>query len=227
MQDFAFSKNISEAINGQALRSCMRQAILFIHGIGEQRPMNTLRSFVEAVLPEPVIGTGEKYWSKPDPLAATYELRRLVTHRRLGTDFEYYWAHHVKTISLKSIIFWSCSLILRRKKNVPPHLLTFWRLSRISLAVIVAMIIIGSAIQPFSFLSKIPWFVGAAVVGIGHWWIAHYIGDAAQYLSPAPTNILMRQRIREEGVNILPGTPRKKIQAHHRGRAQSGQRNRL
>ena len=42
-------------------------AVVIIHGIGEQRPMETLRSFVEAVLPDPPQG-GEKYFSRPDPL---------------------------------------------------------------------------------------------------------------------------------------------------------------
>jgi hypothetical protein len=29
-----------------------RQAVVLIHGIGEQRPMDTLRAFVAALLPE-------------------------------------------------------------------------------------------------------------------------------------------------------------------------------
>ena len=29
----------------------MKQAVVVIHGIGEQRPMDTLRGFVEAMIP--------------------------------------------------------------------------------------------------------------------------------------------------------------------------------
>lgn len=181
----------------------MRQAVLFIHGIGEQRPMNTLRAFVEAVVPDRP-GGEEKYWSQPDPLASTYELRRLVTPRRLGTDFfEYYWAHHVRAVSLPSIAFWCCSLILRRKRNVPLPLRTLWRLGRLSLALIALLVVKGSTLPTLGMVSKLPWFVGAAAVGFLQWWTVRYIGDAAQYLRPAPANIAMRQRIREEGVEIL------------------------
>ena len=47
-----------------------RQAVLLIHGIGEQRPMDTLRSFVRAVwtldtdIHHPF--AGHDVWSKPD-----------------------------------------------------------------------------------------------------------------------------------------------------------------
>ncbi len=40
-----------------------RQAVVFIHGIGEQRPMETLRRFVQALLP------GGAYYSKPDEIS--------------------------------------------------------------------------------------------------------------------------------------------------------------
>jgi len=43
-----------------------RQAVLVIHGIGEQKPMETLRSFVSAVLP------GEGVFSKPDTISLSY-----------------------------------------------------------------------------------------------------------------------------------------------------------
>ena len=56
-----------------------RQAVVLIHGIGEQRPMETLRAFVKAFLKD---GT---YHSKPDTLSASFELRRLKL-RRIDSD---------------------------------------------------------------------------------------------------------------------------------------------
>ena len=57
-----------------------KQAVLVIHGIGEQRPMSTLRGFVDAVWTidstlreENVKST---VWSKPDTISGSYELRR-------------------------------------------------------------------------------------------------------------------------------------------------------
>ena len=52
-----------------------RQAVLLIHGIGEQRPMSTLRSFVAALV-------GNSFRSKPDDLSKSFELRRLIYEKK-------------------------------------------------------------------------------------------------------------------------------------------------
>ena len=78
-----------------------KQAVLLIHGIGEQRPMDTLRGFVDTVwTTHTQIHTpqaGAAIWSKPDTVSESFELRRLTTGRHTGdvrTDFfEFYWAH--------------------------------------------------------------------------------------------------------------------------------------
>ena len=109
-----------------------RQAVVLIHGIGEQRPMETLRAFVKALVEHDPTNEAPRgsslgeahensgaprahrslYYSKPDRLSGSYELRRLKLHRvKPGeikslpeglnvnwpeTDFyEYYWAHQM------------------------------------------------------------------------------------------------------------------------------------
>ena len=59
----------------------MRHAVVIIHGIGEQRPMQTLRGFVDAVLPDVDEGNA-KFWSAPDELSELFELRVLKTTHR-------------------------------------------------------------------------------------------------------------------------------------------------
>ena len=81
----------------------MRQAVVIIHGMGEQKPMSTLRGFVDTLVKHEAneqiksgeIETYEKnYWSKPDKMSESFELRRLVLagkNKRPTTDFfEYY-----------------------------------------------------------------------------------------------------------------------------------------
>jgi hypothetical protein len=71
-----------------------RQAIVIIHGIGEQRPLGTLKSFVRSFRKE------RTFYSKPERMTASFEARRIKL-REVGdgqdwieTDFyEYYWAH--------------------------------------------------------------------------------------------------------------------------------------
>ena len=59
----------------------MRQAVVIIHGIGEQQPMSTLRRFVKAVLKDPS-ADGLLFYSKPDRISDTLELRRLTSNKK-------------------------------------------------------------------------------------------------------------------------------------------------
>lgn len=45
-----------------------KQAFIIIHGIGDQRPMSTICSFIKAVLSNHSSNDDEKisYWNKPD-----------------------------------------------------------------------------------------------------------------------------------------------------------------
>src|SRR5215475_13578030 len=85
-----------------------KQAIVVIHGVGEQVPMDTLRGFGRAVwetdteitkngLPNPA-----EVWSKPDLRTGSLELRRITTRQSIPTQnfakgvrsdfYEMYWA---------------------------------------------------------------------------------------------------------------------------------------
>lgn len=52
---------------------------MLIHGIGEQRPMATLRAFVKWLLP--AHDKSDDYYSKPDQISDLYELRRIKLKR--------------------------------------------------------------------------------------------------------------------------------------------------
>lgn len=87
----------------------MKQAVVIIHGMGEQVPMQTLTAFVDAVWTHdaslidrrrPDSDTGvtprerNNVWGKPDHVSRSFELRRITTEKSDGgfqTDFyEYY-----------------------------------------------------------------------------------------------------------------------------------------
>jgi len=179
-----------------------KQAVLLIHGIGEQKPMDTLRSFVDAVLPD--TDTADKYWSKPDTLSANFELRRLSSHRRQATDFyEYYWAHHVEGTKVSHLFGWVASLVIRRKIDVPDHLISLWRLSRLLTISIIALLLSGFVAGLNSDPWTPGWLIGSGIIMACQWFLVKYIGDAARYLSPSPENIGLRNKIRKEGIQIL------------------------
>lgn len=189
-----------------------KQAVLLIHGIGEQVPMDTLHSFVDAVwitdatIRRPnVPGTA---WSKPDDLSGNFELRRLTTaENRNGqrTDFfEFYWAHLMDGTQLGHVRAWLKVLLLRHPSRVPPQLRGIWW-------TIALLGVLAAAVGGWHFLiSPLPaqllkigstvWFIiGSTLI----WFLIRYAGDAARYLHVAPPNIQSRRQIREAGIDLV------------------------
>lgn len=186
----------------------MKQAVVLIHGIGEQKPMETLRRFVAAVLPPAAAGQ-EQYWSKPDPMSGSFELRRLQTPGRTKTHFyEFYWAYHVEGTKLSHLWHWFSDLLFRRWRDIPPALRSLWVVSWVLVGAFAGLVACGG----LSYLQG--WY--ASQPQYGPFWLAallataglqgvliNYVGDAARYLSPHPRNIALRQKIRAEGVRLL------------------------
>ena len=188
----------------------MRQAVVVIHGIGEQQPMGTIRSFVDAVLPGE--GDAPNYYSKPDQMSELFELRRLqATGSRARTDFyEYYWAYNVEGTKLWSVLLWMLRLMLRSPKDVPSGIKVIWFTSWALFVVFICLLSVGllgplgkfiKDAGPFTLVGSLL-FVALSVV---QFVLVSYAGDAARYLSPLPANINLRQKIRSQGVQLLRG----------------------
>jgi hypothetical protein len=198
--------------------SIRRQAIVLIHGIGEQQPMDTLRGFVNAVLEIPAdvqwsSDSRPAYYSKPDMFSDSYELRRLsttgATHPR-SDFFELYWAHRMPAAKWAQLFSWLKLLLFRSYQDVPKSLLLLWWISWI-IAVAVLVFLLATIVFFLlptlwpSFLARtvtIP-IGGVVILTLIQAWILSYIGDAAVYLSPFPRNIAARNAIRTAGVALL------------------------
>ena len=183
------------------------QAVVVIHGIGEQRPMDTLRSFVDAVLPDPE-QNGEKYFSKPDRLSESFELRRLQNRTQPRTHFfEYYWAYKVEGTRFSHIWSWLSSLLFRRPSRVPRHLLPLWILSWSLIGIAIIAAVAGVTDHVSAYTSRLPVFLISALstitFAIVQGVVIHYLGDAARYLSPSARNIKLRHEIRADGIKLL------------------------
>lgn len=192
------------------------QAVIVIHGIGEQQPGETLKAFVDGLFPPtekpPVV---RRY--KPDLLDDTFELRRVSIDRDSPghpdyprTDiYELYWAHLMSGSALSDVTSWSLRLLRRSPRRVPaalrPWWYLVWALVALSVGLVVAGLLGGAALLP-------AWGLAVATA-IGAIWaavkapvlggIVGFVGDAARYLSPEPNNIARRQEIRGAGVRLL------------------------
>ena len=83
------------------MKSSGKQAVIIIHGIGNQYPMQTGREFVLSIKDKADI-----MFSSPDRQANYYETRRLSLNNK-NTDFhELYWAHLMEESPLHEAYFW-------------------------------------------------------------------------------------------------------------------------
>ncbi len=197
-----------------------KQAVLLIHGIGEQRPMATLWKFVELVwlkAPAPRGAPERKVYSEPDEVSGVFELRRLSTnynaHGKRTDFYEFYWAHLMHGNVLSDVLGWLALLAMRPRDSVPPQLQKAWRALRVAAGAVAFFIVFGMATSLLVGLSGqlIPFaaFALAFVAGFAALAVADQIffspvlGDAARYLRPAPKNIACRQQIREEGLRLI------------------------
>lgn len=199
-----------------------RQAVVIIHGIGEQIPMETLRGFVTAVTGSaPGDEFNRRAESKPDYISPTLELRRMAVPGEgnwepgqwVSTDFyELYWAHLMAGTAWRHVSAWVATLLLRKPSAVPARLKKAWGIAW--LVVIAALLLLGTA-GPL-WLGKIThvWPPLIVVIAGALIWLcrqtgAHfglqYAGDAARYLSPRPENVGIRRAIRSAAVELLEG----------------------
>ena len=205
----------------------VRQAIVLIHGIGEQRPMETLRGFVGAFL-EP-----GSYHSKPDTISDSFELRRIKLRRVVGlnpgdsvnadwpeTDFyEYYWAHQMTGTRVSHVLSWLWRVICRWLRATGQwsderyHRRLRWLVPLISLtATLVALgLFVATVVALMGNPTKAHLGVGAAVL-IVLWGVLRAsllrtftdsVGDVARYLDVAPQNVARRYAIIRGGIDML------------------------
>ena len=187
------------------------QAVIIIHGMGEQKPMDSLRGFVEAVwssdedVQNPHI-SGESTFSKPDYASRSFELRRLTTVSGLNgwrTDFfEFYWAHQMHSTSLSHLLDWFRFLMLRQPKDVPRSLLLhytlLWLIGAVYVVLAYATVTPEESIPRFASVTLAIFLTPALF-----WFLKNVLGDAARYLLPTPANVQRRQEIRQAGVSLL------------------------
>lgn len=214
-----------------------RQAVVLIHGIGEQRPMATLRAFVRWLLP-----CRDSYYSKPDQIADSFELRRIKLKKRRNaeaseadpnadwpeTDFyEYYWAHQMQGTTFSHVVRWlirvSATVVRHRKSK---EVGWFFRPGCRGPLVGTALVLVASI--PITVILALKWpghtFVavafGAAALKLlgmlGRFVLLDVVGDAARYLDVHPSNVARRYDILRGGLSML----RKLHEAHDELRGQ-------
>lgn len=200
-----------------------KQAIVIIHGIGNQSPMTTLRGLVEAVWTSATNLARKdeepRTWTKRDLISQSFELRRITTNYNKNdrrTDFfEFYWADMMEDTRFSSVLWWLKRLLLRRQGRVPPAVRGAWIAG---IATILALIACGVALSlvavkaaqslGHSYGLAVVWTAIGAGIALFLWFLrrrvlVQVVGDAARYLTADPQNIAARSRIRTAGMKLL------------------------
>lgn len=164
-------------------------AVVVIHGMGEQRPMETLRGFAETLwerdpslftgLGQPVDHANSDIWSKPDRVSGSSELRRITTARARdpagapGTRgiradfFELHWADLTADSTWDDFLLWFWRLLLRNpfRCEVPERVLLVWCLLWI-VTLAISLSGLATAVTAIAALQGTPI---ASVMGWGGW----------------------------------------------------------
>lgn len=192
-----------------------RWAVVLIHGIGEQRPMSTVRKFVTALCQD-------NFSSKPDRMSESLELRLLTTPRgesppgRAQVDFfEYYWAYQLRDTKYKHVIayIWQLMKASRADKNpIPKRLknpvrwaMAFLALSAILVLSLVVWVFAGatSSIKEATEIAGTLSLILTVISGVLAGPVLYRFGDAARYLNAAPENVAERHAIRKDALKLL------------------------
>jgi hypothetical protein len=198
-----------------------RQAVVVIHGMGEQRPMDTLRNFVAGVKEQlEKNDPAEKdsvVRSKPDSIGDIYETVRLSmdsTSQRPITDFyEFYWAHNMRDTGFSHMMTWMKQLVFTKVGKVPPRLKVLWYtvwslIIAVPLLVLVKSLLaddiapIKKILAPVLTAAIFPVILSAIVASFKSMFL-NSAGDAARYFTPKPENIGERSQIRQQGISFL------------------------
>ena len=123
-----------------------RTAVLVVHGMGSQRPLDTVRGVIDAVWldKDDKPGKGDKrYWLHPERKNDDIDLSVLTTSDVAGTDddrsvdfHELYWAHLMSETRAVAVLLWLFELV-RKGPRLKPGMRALWWGATIFLCLLV------------------------------------------------------------------------------------------
>ncbi|MFV8053151.1 hypothetical protein [Mycobacterium sp. 48b] len=224
MTDFDAAEDEQPAVTGahdvdseqEQVEDRVRAAVVIVHGMGEQRPLDTLRSFVQTAL-TPLDGGWRYYYSRPATVTRSYEARRYIARQLNGQAgqvqteiFEYHWSYMMTGNRLSDLFASTTRLLVRRVRHVPPELFGIWRIAWAAIALIPVLLLVGYLMNRAlpGWLTAI--LSSAVVIGVvtlaaksmGNWITGSFV-DVVRYLDTSPRSYSARRKIRGGLVDLL------------------------
>lgn len=120
-----------------------RTAVLVVHGMGSQRPLDTVRGMVDAVWRDE--DSNRKVWVHPEPSGIDLDLAVFTTNARpesggRNVDFrELYWAHLLSETRAVAVLLWMFELC-RRGPRLNSRMIIIWWGGAVFLALLILSI---------------------------------------------------------------------------------------
>ncbi len=205
----------------------VRQAVVIVHGMGEQQPQQTLHGFINAALASRTDGTTD-YYSEPDRVSGSFESRLYRAPRdpksgqpevHAQTDFyEYHWAHLMQGNRLGDLGPMFRRLLLRPPWRVPAGLRlawgVFWAVGLWLLWAFVWGPLHGKALgdNPVATVVQVVLGTGLASTAVVYVLTKVLPGpltvsfvDVVRYLDTSPRSYAVRREIRKGMIDLLRG----------------------
>lgn len=196
----------------------IRQAVVIVHGMGSQRPVDTLTGFVDTVIPE--LGGQRIYYSRPAQITGSYEARRFIAPQTRGAQpaqrhvelFEYHWSYMMTGNRFGDVVSTTLRLLIRRPGTVPDGLLGIWCCIHLIGFVVAALAVAAGVLASRGVWPLAGWLGGiaAAVIGIVaailfvlRGVISATFVDVVRYLDTSPRSYAARRAIRGGLVDLL------------------------
>ncbi|GAA1141198.1 hypothetical protein [Ornithinicoccus hortensis] len=211
----------------------IRQAVVVIHGMGEQRPLSTVIGFIDNALdPAPGTGSTRTYYSRPESVTGSYESRRFLAPARsvTGRDgevevnahtefFEYHWSHLMQGNRLADLTDTVRRILVLPITRVPYGLvwawLLLWAAALASLWALVwgpwSSVLAGGGEGDLVTRLLGTVLSGGAIAAVVTFvvgkvlpgWLTTSFVDVVRYLDTSPRSYAVRREIRQGLVELL------------------------
>ena len=181
-----------------------KQAVLFVHGIGEQVADTSVKKLIESLTAEAV----KRFQLESQQLKFSTEAFQIEGRKHTTTDFyEYYWAHENDNAKYADVVLWIVRLLFRRPhKQSKAVWIASWVILLIFLAALVAITVLSFDTGIVTALKDLPLISGLVVSAgglVADLFVLRVIADAARYLDDRPRNVRLRNSIRSSGEVLL------------------------
>lgn len=204
----------------------VRQAVVVIHGMGEQLPLSTLTRFIDTALAPGASGE-RTYYSRPESVTDSFESRRFLApplkqddgkEVYAQTDFyEYHWADKMQGNRLDDLWPTFRRMMLNWPTRVPRGLKGVWVLAWAAILGVawasiwgpwegkilgndnVASALVGAVVSGGLAAAVLSYLLGRVLPG----WLTSSFVDVVRYLDNSPRSYAVRREIRKGLVEML------------------------